>query len=210
MSNTINLYIPRGDILTTIAGVDVFWNGIFMTYLGKMSIDGDGGYRTYHQDDDVALDYLANAGYPGNWWGVATDTGEADGDPVKQKSTDPCPGYYVSPTAYEHSDYAHTDPRRYLDSENVIFSVTPPQLRQLVGPVVLGCRVRMENLDNGKVAWGLVGDVGPKDKLGEASIAAADALGIPSSPKNGGTSDLIILYTLIPGLCPPGYTLKPA
>jgi hypothetical protein len=172
-----NISIPKGEVLTVIEGVEVFWNGIFMDYTAKMSIDGDGGYRTYHEDDSVALDYLANAG-------------EADGDPVKQKNSDPCPGYYVSPTAYEHVDYAHTDPRRYLDSENVIFSVTPPQLRQLVGPVVLGCQVRMENLENGKVVWGLVGDVGPKDKLGEASIAAAEALGIPSSPKNGGTSEM--------------------
>jgi hypothetical protein len=203
------LSIPEGDVLTVIAGVEVMWNGMFMTYQSKMTIDGDGGYRTYHENDDVALDYLANAGYPGNWWGVATDTGEADGDPVYQKNTDPCPGYFVSPTAYEHVDYAHTDPRRYLDSETVIFSVTPPQLRELVGPVVLGCRVRMENLENGAVTWGLVGDVGPKDKLGEASIAAAEALGIPSSPKNGGTSDHKILYTLIPGLKVPGYELKP-
>lgn len=205
----INLSIPRGDVLVVIAGVEVYWNGVFMTYTGKMAIDADGGYRTYHQNDDVALDYLANAGYPGNWWGIATDTGEGDGDPVFQKWTDPYPGYYVSPTAYENTDYAHIDPRRYLDSETVIFSVTPPQLRTMVAPVVLGCRVRMENLENGLVAWGLVGDVGPKDKIGEGSIAAAEALGIPSSPKSGGTDNKIIHYTLIPGLRTPGYELKP-
>jgi hypothetical protein len=204
------LTVPKGEVIAVIEGVEVFWDGIFLSYQAKMAIDGDGGYRTYHEDDDVALDYLANAGYPGNWWGIVTDDGEASGEPVYQKNSDPCPGYYVSATAYEDYDYAPVDPRRYLDSESVIFSVTPPQLRQLVGPIVLGCRVRMENKENGRVCYGLVGDVGPKDKIGEASIAAAEALGIPSSPKDGGTSEHCILYTLIPGLKVPGYELKPA
>jgi hypothetical protein len=37
------------------------------------------------------LDFLANAGEPGNWFGVVTDTNRPDGRPVKQKDGDPAP-----------------------------------------------------------------------------------------------------------------------
>lgn len=36
------------------------------------------------------------------------------------------------------------------------------------------------------VASAIVADIGPKDQLGEGSIALAEALGIPSSPRTGG------------------------
>jgi hypothetical protein len=40
--------------------------------------------------------------------------------------------------------------------------------------------------------------VGPASKIGEASIALAAALGIPSNPKNGGTAHGIV-YIVFPG-----------
>lgn len=36
--------------------------------------------------------------------------------------------------------------------------------------------------------YAVVGDIGPRDTIGEASYAAAKGLGIPSDPRGGGTS----------------------
>ena len=38
-----------------------------------MHIDADGAYRAYHPISSKGLDYLANAGKPGNWWALVTD-----------------------------------------------------------------------------------------------------------------------------------------
>ncbi len=39
------------------------------------------------------------------------------------------------------------------------------------------------------ICGGIVGDIGPHGKYGEASIAVANVMEIPSSPKNGGIDD---------------------
>ena len=35
-----------------------------------MMIDADGAYRAYHPQPGKGLDYLGNAGKPGNWWAL--------------------------------------------------------------------------------------------------------------------------------------------
>ncbi len=47
-------------------------------------------------------------------------------------------------------------------------------------------------LYNGKVEYGIVGDIGPKAILGEASYAMAKRLGINPDPRRGGTSNEVI------------------
>jgi hypothetical protein len=42
-------------------------------------------------------------------------------------------------------------------------------------------------------------DIGPKGKLGEGSMALAEALGLSGSPRHGGTDDAIIAYLVFPG-----------
>ncbi len=67
-----------------------------------MAIDADGangqtgGVPVYAPKGytPAPLDFLANAGGPGNWFGVVTDTNASDGRPVKQKDGDPAPGAY--------------------------------------------------------------------------------------------------------------------
>jgi hypothetical protein len=54
------------------------------------------------------------------------------------------------------------------------------------------------NTRSGNMAYALVADLGPKDKLGEGSMALADALGISSSPKKGGVS-AGLAYVVFPG-----------
>src|SRR5580765_7782088 len=80
-----------------------------------MTIDADGCPHAYGPEGTKPLDYLANAGYPGNWWGIVTD---AEGIPYVQRTDDgkdraPWPGYYLSTTAYLVSGFDKYDARRY-------------------------------------------------------------------------------------------------
>lgn len=167
-----------------------------ISWISGMDIDADGAPRAYAFPEDglTPLDHLANAGEPGNWFGVITDSGRHDGLPVKQGPNDPAPGYLISTTALQDHTKAITDPRRYVDSATIPYIVVPHEL--LKQGVQLGDLCVVEY--RGAVAGAIVADVGPEGKLGEGSIALAQALGIPSSPKNGGTS-FSVKYTVFPG-----------
>jgi len=146
-----------------------------------MAIDADGSPHAYCPKDSglTGLDYLANAGQPYDWYGIVTDQA---GNPVIQGMDDPAPGYYISTTSLVDKTKAETDPLRYVDSEQIPYISVPGELRQL--GVKLGdlCSIK-----HGIVRVGaIVGDVGPRGKYGEGSIALAEALGIPASPKHGG------------------------
>src|SRR5258708_6411524 len=67
----------------------------------------------------LGLEYLSNAGRPGNWLGRVTDNGMPSGSLVVQTADDPAPGFYVSPTALEDRSRKGSDPRRYVNSEAV-------------------------------------------------------------------------------------------
>jgi hypothetical protein len=190
-------------------------DGSYTTPPAGMMIDGDGAngqssLPVYAPSGTPALDHLANAGGPGNWYGVVTDTGKADGQPVKQGKDDPKPGAYVSATSYEHAGYKRGDPQRYVDSNAVIYIVLPGHWRAEAQGVVLGCRAKVEDIKTGKTAEAVVADFGPRAKLGEASIACARYFGVPSSPKNGGTDERRFIYSFWPGVPAHGFELKPA
>src|SRR5215470_2775889 len=78
-----------------------------VTFTAAAQLDGDGANGQFGQPPCYApesfagktLDVLANAGGPGNWFGVVTDTGREDGTPVVQGPQDPCPGACVSATS---------------------------------------------------------------------------------------------------------------
>ena len=150
-----------------------------------LAIDADGAPRAYGPPGKPALDFLDNAGSAQTgWYGVVVD---GDGNPVEQGPDDPAPGFYVSPTALCDPSRRPEDPRRYVDSSAVPYVSIPRELR------AQGVRL-------GDLAWvcyragtpgerhceAIVADVGPRGRYGEGSIALAEALGIPSSPKRGG------------------------
>ncbi|MBL9131166.1 MAG: hypothetical protein JNG86_08210 [Verrucomicrobiaceae bacterium] len=184
-------------------------DGSYTTPLAGMQIDADGangqtgGIPVYAPKGykPEPLDYLANAGEPGNWYGVVTDTGESDGKPVKQGPNGPAPGAYVSATSYRWPHFARIDPLAYVDAASVPYIVLPSHWRAQAVGVVLGCKASITDTKTGKVlmAAGVL-DFGPKAKLGEASIACAKFFGIPSSPKNGGTSEKRFIYHFFPGV----------
>jgi hypothetical protein len=87
------------------------------------------------------------------------------------------------------------DPRRYVDAESINFFVLPGRLGLGARLGDFGVVIRPSNND---YDYAVYADVGPARKIGEGSIALAAALGIPSSPKNGGTGHGII-YIVFPG-----------
>ena len=184
------------SILTNIEGVDVSWDGSVLSWVSGMQIDADGSPRAY-APNNKGLDYTANAGHPGNWYGIVTDD---HGNPVIQGENDPYPGFYISPTAYQRIAFQKASPRRYLDSEKIEYVVVPGRLRKMVPPVVLGCHCVVTNLKNGKNCVAVCGDVGPSEKIGEGSIAVAHAIGIPFNARCGGIDEHCVKFELWPGV----------
>jgi len=148
------------------------------------AVDADGSPRAYAPDHSGlhGLDALANAGKPGDWWGVVTNAG---GNPVEQGPNDPAPGYYVSTTALVDPRFADRDPRRYVDSETVPYASVPRDLTGQRG-------VRMGDVAiaiyQGVAVGAIVADVSPAGHYGEGSIALASALGLPADPRHGGVA----------------------
>ena len=159
-----------------------------------MHIDADGAYRAYHPISSKGLDYLANAGKPGNWWALVTDNRKPSGTPVIQTENDPAPGYYISATSLQDATKEIKNPKRYVDSESIPFIVLPSNKRF---GAKLGNLVMVYNPSKNLFCGGVFADMGPKNKIGEASIAMAKTLDIPSNPRNGGTGHGII-YLVFP------------
>lgn len=206
-------------LIGTIDGCDIVeQDDKSVTFTAAAQLDGDGANGQFGQPPCYApesfpgrtLDVLRNAGCPGNWFGVVTDTGKEDGTPVVQGAQDPCPGAYVSATSLhlpgqDGKPLRDSSPFKYVDSATVPFVVVPHMVIAGVQGVVLGCRVVVTNTANGKHVEAVVADTGPSDKLGEVSLACARAIGVPVDeasrhPANsGGTASHTIHYQLFPG-----------
>lgn len=197
------------SILFSVKERSVNWDGSCASFVGQLTIDADGSPHAYAplKSGLPALDYLGNAGYPGNWWGIAVNS---HGVPYIQTKSDPAPGFYVSTTSLKIKGFNNGDPRREVNSELVPFIVVPSPLIGAVKPVVMGCKAKLTDTLTGKWVDGVVADAGPATHLGEASIAAAKALSIPSNPKNGGSEDYRFLYQLWPGIPAEGFQLQPS
>lgn len=173
------------------SGVDAF------VYEAGLAVDADGAFRAYHANNRLGLDTIEDAGHPGNWWALATDTGEPSGRPVVQGKIDPAPGYYVSMTSlFDAANPNERDPHRFVDAASIPYIVLPP-----VGfkYAKLGDFATVLNRRNGKVAEAIVADESaPELKMGEGSIALAVALGIDSNPRSGGIEHGVA-YVIYPG-----------
>lgn len=171
-------------------------DGAFVFRAG-MNIDADGSPRAYHPDSAPGLDYLADAGKPGKWWGIACDE---TGKPYVQSSTphsdggvDPYPGFYVSTTALSDHRFPESDPRRFVDAEHVPYVKLSYDIERRGARVGDLCAVAYA----GKVCFAIAADTGAR--LGEGSIALASALGIPSDPRHGGLSAPAASYVVFKG-----------
>jgi hypothetical protein len=158
-------------------------------YEAGLNIDADGSPHTYHPDGRSGLDYLGNAGRPGNWWALVTDNGKPTGKPVIQTPNDPAPGFYVSTTTLQTPSFDRKDPRRYVNAEAINFIVLP---RGLSLGTKLGDYAVVIRPETRAISYAVYADVGPPRQIGEGSIALANALGIPSNAKAGGVANGIV------------------
>jgi len=193
LSRKVKLFRHHSTIVWSCgsSSVDAF------VYQAGLAVDADGAFQAYHPNNRLGLDSIEHAGHPGNWWALVTDTGKTSGRPVVQQKNDPAPGYYVSMTSlFDASIPNERDPRRFIDAGNICYVVLPP-----VGfkHAKLGDFATVVNLRNGKVAGAIVADESaPELKMGEGSIALANALGIDSNPRTGGIEHGIA-YVVYPG-----------
>jgi hypothetical protein len=183
------------QLLMKVGGQPVYWNPeeSKIWYTGEFTIDCDGHPQAYGPSGckPAALDYLGNAGYEGNWWGIACNS---SGEPYIQQKGDkdkhPFPGLYVSTTAYIWPDYGSNDCRRYVHSGEVAFAVIPSNVRMAVPPKFLGCAVRVTDKKTKQAISGVACcDIGPTSHLGEGSMRLAEQFGLDPDPKCGGSND---------------------
>jgi len=172
-------------------------------YRARMTICADGAAKAYHENNAKALDYLGNAGRPGNWWAIVTDDGTRSGTPVKQGKDDPAPGYYVSTTAMVDPTHERADPRRYVDATQIPYVVLPGSgIYRKLHPTSqprLGDLAIAYNTENGLLTPAIFAELGPTNELGEASIELARRLKINHDAKRGGTHRRIIKYMVFAG-----------
>jgi glycosyl hydrolase group 75 (putative chitosanase) len=185
------------EVVATVGGVRVRrrTGEKALFFVSGMTIDADGAPCAYHpRGSPPGLDFLANAGSPGNFFGIVTD---AHGSPVVQSAHDPAPGFFVSPTSLQDPGRPVQDPRRYVDSTTIPYIALPALVRDK-GGVRLGDFATVRNRRNGRVSHAIFADGGPRGKIGEGSIALAKALKIPASPKHGGTNKDVV-YVVFAG-----------
>ncbi|MEU6255875.1 glycoside hydrolase family 75 protein [Streptomyces sp. NPDC047043] len=133
----------------------------------------------YRSDDGRPADIPVCGTRDAVFWKADLDI-DCDGRPGPRcnRRTDPI---FVAATAFQQSD------RRYPSAERLPYIVVPGVSRiwnhrdhgvrgGSVAAVVYRKRVR----------YAVVGDVGPRNVIGEASYATAKALGIPTNPRGGG------------------------
>jgi hypothetical protein len=188
---------------------------VFFTADADIDADGANGQNggpVAYTKDDTGTDFLENAAMRIRSDGkVLCKNDNARSIVILAPDNEPriFPGGMIaSKTWYRHPGKAADDPAAYVDSETVPYVVVPPLVVQKTAGVVRGCRARITC--KGRSVDCVVADKGPSRKTGELSIAAARALGIPSSPRHGGRSKADVLYELWPGEAAPGFVLQPA
>jgi len=183
-------------------------------FVADADIDADGangqaGGPPAYKADDSGTEYLANGGMKiesgkvicAHAWARSIVILDQDNEPKVFPG-----GVIASITWYRHPGKQADDPTAYVDAETVPYIVVPPIIVQKTKGIVRGCRARITYKQ--KSVECVVADRGPGGKIGEISIAAARAVGIPSSPKNGGLIKAEVLYELWPGVAAPGFVLQ--
>jgi hypothetical protein len=185
-------------------------------FLADADIDADGangqnGGPAAYRTDDSGSELLANGGMKIIAGKVVCAHAWARGIVILGPDNEPkvFPGGVIASTTwYRHPGKPASDPAAYVDAETVPYIVVAPLIIQRTAGVVRGCRARATYKGNSVEC--VVADRGPSAKAGELSIAAARAIGLRSSPRNGGTEKPEVLYELWTGEAAPGYVLQTA
>jgi hypothetical protein len=167
-------------------------NGAVLFTAG-MTIDADGAPNAYGPRNK-GLDYTANARGARGWVALVTNT---KGQPVIQRSGR-YRGYYVSTTSLQQPNVRDPrNPRKYLDATRIPFIALPPDFARMYG-ISLGDLAVVTNTANGLSAYAVFGDVSPRGRIGEGSIALARELKIPSNPRHDSALSGVT-YLVFPG-----------
>ena len=189
-------------------------NRVFFTADGDIDADGangQGGGPAAYKTDNSGTEDLANGGMARKNGKVICAQNWARDIVILGPDNEPkvFPGGIIaSKTWYRHKDKGVGDPAAYVDSETVPYIVVPSLIIQGTAGVVRGCKARVTR--GSKSVDCVVADKGPRNKIGELSIAAARALGLNPSPRHGATEKAELLYELWPGIAASGYELQPA
>lgn len=178
---------------------DVSSNAI--AFASQMQVNTDGAPDSYHQND-IGITHICNGisvGSACTWkaqclpeyrqardqafkgpqkicfFGMAADE---HGVPLIQGENDPRPGYFVSTTALKQPGRDVRTPQAQLDSNTVSFAVIPGRWNKTgqPGPRLGDFGVAWRRSSD-KLAYFVVGDTGPNNKLGEGSVALHQSLG---------------------------------
>jgi hypothetical protein len=172
---SITLAVIKGITVVQDSDGRVHWKGG-----GAVDADGANGQNgkpfSYRQDD-TGLDALANAGYPNRSWRDVLIEKDHTGRP-----TDDGNGNWYSSTTYAWK--GRPLETRYVDAAHVPYLVVNPIVRAKATGIVIGCKASVTY--KGKTIDAVVADVSGGKDIGEMSMAAAEMLGIPSSPRSGG------------------------
>ena len=236
---TRELPFPRAEIGTVQVFRDAGSKAI--AFASQMQVNTDGAPGSYHPDD-TGITHICNGISVGSacawkasclpefkqakaehfrgptkicFFAMATD---ANGLPIIQGNADPKPGYFVSTTALHQPGEKVRTPQAQLDSNTVPFAVIPGtwQTSGKPGPRLGDFGVAYRR-SNGKSAFFVIGDTGPKNKLGEGSVALHQALGndpfmlrfgVRRARKGIGERDVV--YLLFPKTAQPGEKLDTA
>lgn len=186
-------------------------------FLADADIDADGangqnGGQAAYRVDDSGSEFLANGGMKilasgrvvcAHAWARDIVILGPDNEPKVFGD-----GVIASMTWYRDRSKSVSDPEAYVDAETVPYIVVPPLVIQRTAGVVRGSKAKATW--RGRSIDCVVADNGPKNRVGELSIAAARALGMNSSPRNGGVESQEVLYELWPGVAAPHFELQPA
>ena len=142
------------------------------TIQGCPIYEGADGRCWMTADADIDCDGVDDAGSPNNIY------------------KDP---YYQPDTSLHNNGQA-------LNALTERYIVRPPAAIKGVSDIVIGCQARVHYLKTGLIKEGVVGDQGPQAKVGELSVAMADAIGMPSNPNTGGEENFgMVVYEWWPG-----------
>lgn len=173
-------------------------------FKADFDLDADGSPRAYNEANTGLLhnDNGRNK-TTGEWFAVVTSDAKRK-VPVKQGTTDPFPGNYISITSLELSGHAATDYRRYVDPDSVAYFVLPGgsngarKMNMKLGDIGF-----IYNKANKNFAWAIFADGGPSTIIGEGSMDLARKLNIPVSINakgriRGGVDKADIVYICLP------------
>ncbi|MGC4017504.1 MAG: glycoside hydrolase family 75 protein [Luteolibacter sp.] len=172
----------NASTIATVRGVNVTEDAQNVVYwTAKGSIDADGangqaGGPSAYREDNRGLDANANAGWPNqSWRNVLIDNGK--GRPLSDGN-----GNWFSKTTYAWA--SRPVETRYVDSWSVPYVVINPIVRKRCRGIAIGAKAILRY--KGREVIAVCADVSGADNIGEISIAAAKALGIPWNPRTGG------------------------